>query len=452
MTDKWNKRERRQPRGSLRALKRAAVRCVAQGDTSRPERIAFTLVELLVAISIIGVLAGLAVFALLGAQTDARVARTRGTIQKLNEIILQRWEEYRYRPVNIPPGVATLLVPGSSPPQSAVSPREQARLRMVVLRDMMRLEMPDRISDLLYPPTQYTVALTTGSARKVDRPMPTAWGVIYKSLYNRIAGLRQQGHPNWAGWTLPIDIDNVAPYAGGSIPFADPVAPLTTVPMDQWEAAVQSSELLYLIVANSNYGGSSALEFFRPSEIGDSDEDGLLEFIDAWGQPISWIRWPAGYPGDLVRYADRDAMDPLQTDWRNRPLATIEEDWRTRTLVPLIVSAGDDGQYGVTFDFRPTAGGPGIAYATMTWPMGPTANLPYAGVSGAHYSAGTYYYPDPFATWDYQNSVMNGPNSQVPYPETHVDGYRANQIGSIPSIGREFATDNITNHDILLEP
>ncbi len=75
---------------------------------------------------------------------------------------------------------------------------------------------------------------------------------------------------------------------------------------------IQPSELLYLIISTANYGGAPALELFRPSEIADPDGDGLLEFIDAWGKPIQWIRWPAGYPSDLNRYANTDALDPLE--------------------------------------------------------------------------------------------------------------------------------------------
>ncbi len=64
----------------------------------------FTLVELLVVIGLIGFMSSMIMYALLGAQTDARVARTRSTIQKLNEVILQQWEEYRYRPVDMRKG------------------------------------------------------------------------------------------------------------------------------------------------------------------------------------------------------------------------------------------------------------------------------------------------------------------------------------------------------------
>ena len=98
-----------------------------------------TLVELLVVMGLIGFLASMVTYALLGAQNDARTARTRGTITKLNDIILTQWEEYRYRPVDMRRESAT----------APLSARAQAHLRMLILRDTMRMEMPDRVSDLL---------------------------------------------------------------------------------------------------------------------------------------------------------------------------------------------------------------------------------------------------------------------------------------------------------------
>ncbi len=67
----------------------------------------FTLVELLVVIGLIAFMGGMITYALLGAQTDARASRTRGTIQKLNEVILQQWEEYRYRSIDYRSGSTT---------------------------------------------------------------------------------------------------------------------------------------------------------------------------------------------------------------------------------------------------------------------------------------------------------------------------------------------------------
>lgn len=370
--------------------------------TLRPS---FTLVELLIAVAIIGILSSMILWTVMGAQNDARIARTRGTIQKLNDVILQTWEEYRYKPVDV-------RITGALPPSVTVSPRERARTRMLILRDAMRMEMPDRITDLLYLPSEYTVAHSAG-ASKIPRAIPPKYGILVEML--------RQNLPS--GFTLS---------SVPSSPLAATGTPrLTTGQTDeQWTDAVESSELLYLIVASSQYAGSSALEFFRPSEIGDIDEDGLPEFIDAWGRAIHWIRWPAGYPGDLIRYADDDAMDSAKTDWRYR--SGVDADWHPRTLVPLIVSAGADEEFGVTFDFYDSATPP-IVYARMTWPDSPTP--PYGTLPGnVHYTAGDYYYIDPFFT----NDLLVPGNS--------------NQIGSIPPEAAEFAADNITSHDIILEP
>jgi len=406
----------------------------------------FTLVELIVAISIIGIMGSMVLYALLGAQNDAKVAKTRGTIQKINEILLQKWEEYRYKSINVQLDPALTTPIGGVYP---VTPREAARVKMVVQRDVMRMEMPDRITDLIYPPTHYTIEHNSASgvvSSKLPRAVPPGYGLLYNTLRNQLTSLKSRGVASWSSFDLAI-------LPPGPLPSGGPVTALTSNTVVQWDNAVQSSELLYLLVSTCNYSGSSALEYFKPSEVGDVDADGLLEFIDAWGNPVSWIRWPAGYPGDLVRYADSDAMDPVKTDWRYRTSGgAIPTDWQPRTLVPLIISSGADGEYGVTFDFDAP-----IAYATMTWPSTPTGIRgvginPVTTLPHTHYSAGTYYYPDPFFTWDYSNAVPNGPASSIPASDSNALGYRYNQLGSIPNATAAFAADNITSHDIILEP
>ncbi|MFN3190241.1 MAG: type II secretion system protein [Aureliella sp.] len=409
----------------------------------------FTLIELLVAISILGIMAGMALYSLAGAQTDARNARTRGTVSKLNEIILQRWEEYRYRAVDVKvPDAWKIPVRdanrGGNVTTLPYSPREKARVRMVMLRDMMRMEMPDRITDLLTEPSQYLMVPNQpnmGPAALL-RPIPPGWGVVYEALRSRV-----NANPAAFPGVLPAS-------TGGSL------AGSTTMPgfigpggAAAWHRSVSSAELLYLIVATTNFNGASALEYFRPSEVADTDSDGLLEFVDAWQSPIEWVRWPAGYDSDLVRYANPDPMDPLQTDWRFRKEAgnyTIEEEWRPKMLVPLIVSRGQDGQLGIITNFNDSSGNP-LSYATMTWPAS-TAGKPFG-------PRGPYFYPDPHFTWDFGQQAPNTTNSEIPYSADNPDGFRRNQLGCVPNymdsaraVQNTFAEDNITNHDIILEP
>ncbi len=132
---------------------------------SRPS---FTLVELLVSIAIIGIMAGMVLYTLAGAQQDALRTRTRGTIDKINQVILERWEGYRYRSVK-------LADPASSGDENAlrnksVRPRGMAKLRSLFLKDMMRMEMPDDWQDLAYTPTDLT--LTNAAEVLLNIPGP----------------------------------------------------------------------------------------------------------------------------------------------------------------------------------------------------------------------------------------------------------------------------------------
>jgi prepilin-type N-terminal cleavage/methylation domain-containing protein len=131
----------------------------------RRSRPSFTLVELMIVIAIIGIMGSMLLYALAGAQRDALVARTQGTLKKINDIVLYKWEEFRYRSVkvNIPDDYLYRLTIGPQAGQAPVSPREAARLRLMVLRDTMRMELPDQYLDLEYAPTMYHAAVFTDS-------------------------------------------------------------------------------------------------------------------------------------------------------------------------------------------------------------------------------------------------------------------------------------------------
>ena len=185
----------------------------------------------------------------------------------------------------------------------------------------------------------------------------------------------------------------------------------------------QPAEWLYQIVASSNSQGGNALEAFRSSEIGDTDEDGMPEFIDGWGNPIRWLRWPAGYPSVLNTPHNPitgggvpDAMDPVRTDWRWSNPDSAEKPW---LLVPLIISAGPDEVFDVSFDQASS-----VTYATQTW--GGFIDSP------AYRAAGAYFYPDPYFGAETGSALGT-------LADTNFDG------------GVEGAADNITNYDLILE-
>lgn len=296
-------------------------------------RPSFTLIELLVAIGIMGVLIGMVLVSLAGAKTDTQISLTKKTIEKINSIILEEWEAFRYRAarIDIDPD---MLRPQKSSGQPLLQPRAGARLRMTVLRDLMRMEMPDRLSDLVYPPAIYSTQLSNGQTYSpAGRTVPGKYNNMRRMLNLRAL--------------------NFGPYSGAVVPIYQNTG--TSPPPAGFNFENESAEMLYLIVASATHAGGPALEAFRPSEVGDTDNDGLQEFLDAWGNPISWIRWPSGFNSPLNvpfnqdgNQGNPDAMDPLRTDPRwNGNTFRQQRPW---LLVPLIVSAGPDFEFGLEFE------------------------------------------------------------------------------------------------------
>lgn len=246
-------------------------------------RSAFTMVELLVVMVVIGILAGIALGALSAARESARVAKTKTTIAKLDSIVMEKYESYLTRRVPI-------NTTGSTPYVAA-----QQRLK--ALRDLMRMEMPERGTDLVNGPKSLLSS----------RP------AMQLACRNKLTA-------------LGINLLHVT-----------------------------SAECLYMIVT---IGNPEARAQFSDSEVGDTNANGLPEFLDAWGNPIMFLRWAPGFvdsdiqsndPGnasDPASFTDHDPFDPMRVD-----IPASESDaprgWR---LVPLIYSAGPDGISGIDVD------------------------------------------------------------------------------------------------------
>lgn len=103
-----------------------------------------------------------------------------------------------------------------------------------------------------------------------------------------------------------------------------------------------SAELLYLLVM-SMPGADVA---FSSSEIGDTDGNGAKEFLDGWGQPIHFIRWP-------VKFCDGEmgvVVSQLQTgdaDAQHDPFDPMRVEEGAYAVFPLIFSSGPDGMKGI---------------------------------------------------------------------------------------------------------
>ena len=75
------------------------------------------------------------------------------------------------------------------------------------------------------------------------------------------------------------------------------------------------SETLYAILVEGvgPLGSVFSRDDFSDREVKDTDGDGLPEFVDAWGQPIQFFRWPLLYHTDTQRGQVIDYWDYTQT-------------------------------------------------------------------------------------------------------------------------------------------
>ena len=296
----------------------------------------FTLIELLVAISIIATLSAMFLGASRAAMEHSRAARTRTTIDKLHSLLMERWADYETRRVDLGSDVENLV---------RMLPAEGGHdLRLLALRELMKFEMPDRWSDI-------DITLNPMLKPNNDRDKATVFIRNVPSVARIYYRRYQQALAN-AG-KAKVD-DN------------------------------EGAECLYQIIM-LHTGDGEARTMFSTQDIGDVDEDGLPEFLDGWGNPIEFIRWPAGFvdrssmmtwnavkqTGDSAN--DHDPFDPFRRNWRvvnnnelalQPPLSVYPSAYlpyvtalRESTLkdnkeigfrtVPLIVSRGPDGVLGL---------------------------------------------------------------------------------------------------------
>jgi prepilin-type N-terminal cleavage/methylation domain-containing protein len=81
------------------------------------------------------------------------------------------------------------------------------------------------------------------------------------------------------------------------------------------------SEMLYAILIEGvgPLGNVFSREEFRDNEVGDTDNDGVPEFIDGWGEPLQFFRWPVWHrsgvqkgdaPYGAFESRQQNALDP----------------------------------------------------------------------------------------------------------------------------------------------
>ncbi len=266
---------------------------------NKPLRRGFTLLELLMVIAIISVLMSLVFFAMNGLTENAEAEATKTTVNKINRLLEQRIEAFERafkgsrRDFYVAATVGLLAAIDGRFDHYSSHP-EQAPPVIVLLahKAAFRFEFPQRMAEFIL--TASDDGNGNGLPDVVEQriAIPNARAALLSRNGSEPSTAEIQAEVN-ARWQLHQN--NVS--AG----------------IDKTE----SSELLYYTLIVSGTFGSSSVDGdqFSINEVADTDLDGLPEFVDAWGEPLRFYRWP-------TRLIDPTAPSPFAPSFSNPNDAT----------------------------------------------------------------------------------------------------------------------------------
>lgn len=273
------------------------------------KRHGFTLIELLVTLAAVSMLVAMLSGILWYALASGRDADSKRMVVAIGQTVQRRYDQFLERPLPVDLRVAITkineldLAGRDLDPQRA---EDLAIARLLVKREMMRMEMPERFSDILDPP--------------VLLPARTS---LNRYLYDVL--------------TDP-ELDPTPEHQSAECLYLLGQRDFTGAP-DLWvKLEGQQRDVLHPKYAEEG-------KVFDAAERTDLDGDKLWEWRDGWGQPIRFLRWAPGFESDLQHYAPpggdggyakpHDPFDPLIVD----PDAVL--------MIPLVYSVGPDGKSGL---------------------------------------------------------------------------------------------------------
>jgi prepilin-type N-terminal cleavage/methylation domain-containing protein len=343
----------------------------------------FTLVELLVVVTIIGLLVSVILVASMGSLAMANLKATQALVLKLDLAVKERMQAllddeiypnathmWLATPAANKPPIAGTAIFG---PMRGLTPGRgaNARAKAIAMTDYLRAEMPDffvvndssvagfypvnfggiaqtmlgTVSPIspnaaiapyilpigtaysfngtssfgsYYPPNPATPAAPVNQAYNQSYNV-TGTGVFGAS-YAAASGIYKQLGYGPAGYD---GIDNngnglVDEMAEGVPNAADRTALIARLQLNHNPKTARSAMLYALLVEGQGpLGAVFSRDDFTDLEIADTDGDGLLEFVDAWGEPLQFYRWPMWYTSDNQRGWADYPTDPWVTRERN---------------------------------------------------------------------------------------------------------------------------------------
>ena len=254
----------------------------------RSSRSAFTLIELLLVISIVAVLGTLAVGVIGSAQRDARVAASQSRkllIEKAMEIVLEDFE-VRRSPISFA-AIGTLTNFVQEPVWMLSDSRNPAlddnfllharNLKRMIVADLIRSEFPGGPREPTFAEPNAALGQFPSATLRSYLVGPNGLQ-LDPALVNTV--FRRARSANVARWQN---------FAGFDLTEKDPteLALLSDEELLEIRQA-DSAEILYAILSQTEYEGTNVIDSLGTAAVGDTDGDGVQEVIDAFGDPMAF--------------------------------------------------------------------------------------------------------------------------------------------------------------------
>lgn len=310
----------------------------------------FTLVELLVVVVIIGILVALILPAQWNGVRRAEEKATMALIAKLDQAMADRVDAltaHQAEPTLAHRTMAALHTSRRAQPIESI-PRAQ----VIAQFDYLRSVLPDVfvMRPLTTPtagvyPLNFAAAAFGTSGTATDYMLPigsNAGGIpvtgMFGATFEVAAGIYKQlgyGPKGYDG-----NDNNQDGFIDDSLEGTLELTPEEILELrrrlGRHTHKTARSEMLYAILVEGYgpYGSSFSRDDFTSKEVQDTDGDGLMEFVDAWGEPLQFYRWPILYHSDTQKgfpNLSKLSLD-LAADRTPGPYASVYE---TREQNPL---------------------------------------------------------------------------------------------------------------------
>lgn len=325
----------------------------------------FTLVELMMVITILGILAALILKAAMGGVRRAEEKATVGLVAKLEAALTDRVDALSSEHPD--PTLAHIALSlanhnGLQVPSSISPP--PPRSYVIAYYDYLRAELPDvfivqstsvSAQKGLYPlnfagapyngpgsspavPGSYALPMGAGQIFPGPNPIPitgmygASFGVA-GGIYSQL-GYGQQGTDgadnNGDGY-----VDDALEGLSGL--DSTQIAEINTR-LASHKHKTARAEMLYAVLVEGvgPLGSVFNRDDFSSAQVQDTDNDGLMEFVDAWGEPLQFYRWPVLYHSDTqLGFPNRDKIgQDIASSAPPGPYTSVFEQREVNTLDP----------------------------------------------------------------------------------------------------------------------